>query len=88
MKRRETSICSCLSCAPTGDLALNSGMCPVGIEPATLWFAGQHSTTEPHQPGLKVYIPLPTSSISPWPWQPLLFSVFVSLTLYLDSTYQ
>ena len=29
---------------PTGDLACNLGMCPVlGIEPATFWFAGQHS---------------------------------------------
>ena len=29
---------------PTGDLACNPGMCPrLGIEPATFWFAGQHS---------------------------------------------
>ena len=29
---------------PIGDLACNPGMCPrLGIEPATLWFAGQHS---------------------------------------------
>ena len=28
----------------TGDLAYNPGVCPkLGIEPATLWFAGQHS---------------------------------------------
>ena len=38
---------------PTGDLAHSPGMCPrLGIEPATLQFTGQHSTTEPHQPGL------------------------------------
>ena len=37
---------------PNGDLAHNPGMCPrLGIEPVMLWFAGQHSTTEPHQPG-------------------------------------
>ena len=30
--------------SPTGDLACNPGMCPkLGIEPMTLWFAGQHS---------------------------------------------
>ena len=29
---------------PTGDLAHNPGMCPrLGIEPATLWFAGWRS---------------------------------------------
>ena len=29
---------------PTGDLAYNPGMCPrLGIELATLWFAGPHS---------------------------------------------
>ena len=29
---------------PTGDLALNPGMCPrLGIEQVALWFAGQHS---------------------------------------------
>ena len=29
---------------PTVDLAHNPGVCPrLGIEPATLWFAGQHS---------------------------------------------
>ena len=27
-KRRETSVCGCLSYAPTGDLACNPGMCP------------------------------------------------------------
>ena len=38
---------------PTGDLACNPGMCPrQGIEPETLWFTGQHSTTELHLPGL------------------------------------
>ena len=33
------------SCAPpTGDLACNTGLCPrLGIELATLWFAGWHS---------------------------------------------
>ena len=30
--------------APTGDLAHNPDMCPrMGIEPVTLWIAGQHS---------------------------------------------
>ena len=29
---------------PTGDLAHNPGMCPrLGVEPVTLWFAGQCS---------------------------------------------
>ena len=37
---------------PAGDLACNPGMCPrLWMEQATLWFTGQHSTDEPHQPG-------------------------------------
>ena len=28
--------------------------CALRLEPATLWFTGQHSTTEPHQSGLNV----------------------------------
>ena len=40
----------------TGDLAHDTGMCPtLGVEPATLWFTGWHSTTEPHQSGLESY---------------------------------
>ena len=27
-KERETSMCGCLLCAPTGDLPCNPGMCP------------------------------------------------------------
>ena len=42
--------------SPTGDLAHNPGMCPrLGFKLATLWFAGQCSTTEPHQPWLIEY---------------------------------
>ena len=42
---RETSMYGCLLRAPTGDMACNPGMCPrQEIEPATLWFSGQHST--------------------------------------------
>ena len=37
---------------PPEDLAHNPGMCPrLGIKLVTLCFPGQHSTTEPHQPG-------------------------------------
>ena len=42
----------CLSCAPYWGPARIPGMCPrLGIQPATLWFTGWYSTTEPHQPG-------------------------------------
>ena len=43
---RETSVCGCFLCAPYWGrgLACNPGMCPsLGIELATLRFAGQHS---------------------------------------------
>ena len=42
---REKHQCVVASQAPpTGDLDHNPGMCPrLGIEPATLWFAGWHS---------------------------------------------
>ena len=49
---RETSMCGCLSRAPTGDLAHNPGMCPdweLNQRPFG-WQAGTQST-EPHQPG-------------------------------------
>ena len=43
-RERNISVWLPLMCPPTGDLAHNPGMCPrLGIEPATLWFAGQHS---------------------------------------------
>ena len=50
--------CVVASCVlPTEDMAYNPGMCPrLGIEPVTLWFTGQHSTTEPHQAGLCVQL--------------------------------
>ena len=35
---------------PTGDLARNPGCAPMGIQPATFWFAGLRSTL--HQLGL------------------------------------
>ena len=39
-KEREKHQCVVASCAPTtGNLAHNPGMCWLGIEPATLWFA-------------------------------------------------
>ena len=41
---RETSHVVASHASLTRDLAHNPGMCPrPGIEPATLWFAGQHS---------------------------------------------
>ena len=43
-KGRETSMCGCLSCAPWG-LGPQPRHVPwLGIEPATLWFTGRHST--------------------------------------------
>ena len=41
----EKQLCVVASHMPaTADLACNPGMCPrLGIEPATLWFAGRHS---------------------------------------------
>ena len=49
-ERHQYVVSSCVP--PTGDLACNLGMCPrPGIEQMTLWFAGWHSTTEPHQAG-------------------------------------
>ena len=45
-------VASCVP--PTGDLACNPGICPkLGIEPASLWFAGGTQSTEPHQLGLQ-----------------------------------
>ena len=52
-RRRETSMCGCLSHTPHWGPHC---MCPtLGVEPATLWFTGWHSTTEPHQSGLESY---------------------------------
>ena len=40
----ENHQCVVAPCAPTRDLACNPGIHPrLGIEPATLWFTGQHS---------------------------------------------
>ena len=52
---RETSICCCLSCPPTGDLACNTGMCP-DQESNQQPFGSQAGTqsTDPNQPGPKV----------------------------------
>ena len=42
----------CLSYAPYWGPSLQPRhVLGLGIEPATLWFTGQHSATEPHQPG-------------------------------------
>ena len=60
----------------------------LGIEPVALWFTGQHSTTEPHQPGqnlsLKVlHNPLfPLSSNSSHIAIPLGHSTLTTLTLF------
>ena len=52
-RRREISVCGCLSPVPTGDLAHNPGMCP-DWESNQWPFGSQASTqsTDPHQPGV------------------------------------
>ena len=46
-------MCGCLSRAPYWGPGPQPRCVPwLGIEQATLWFAGQHLTTEPHQPEL------------------------------------
>ena len=46
-KKHQCVVARCVP--PTGDLAHNPDICPnLGIEPATLWFTGRHSATEPH----------------------------------------
>ena len=52
----ETSMCGCLSCAPTGDLAHNPGMCP-DWESNQQTFGSQAGTqsTEPHKQELFIY---------------------------------
>ena len=53
-KEWETSVCGCLLCAPTGDLAGNPDMCPdweLNQRPFSLQAGAQ--STEPHQPGLE-----------------------------------
>ena len=52
---RETSI-GCLSHAPTGDVGHNAGTCPEQELNRQSWFMGQHSVTEPHQPGLSTLL--------------------------------
>ena len=43
-ERRETSVCGCLSSTPYWGPSLQPRHVPwLGIEPTTLWFAGQHS---------------------------------------------
>ena len=43
-REKNINVWSPLAHPPTGDLASNLGMCPrLGIEPATLWFAGPGS---------------------------------------------
>ena len=93
---RETSVCSCLSCAPYW----RPGPQPrhvlwLGIELAALWFAVWHSTTESHQPGLNnmfilLFINLPYVSswcghwgcTSPKSWcLPFVVSLIVKLLL-------
>ena len=59
-KKRETSMCGCLSHTHTRDLAYNPGMCPDWE--LNWWpFGSQASTqsTEPHQPGLTVIFKSP-----------------------------
>ena len=49
-------------------LVHNPGMCPrLGIEPVTLWFTGQHSTTEPHQSGPLLDLKKKSLPWSTWP---------------------
>ena len=53
MRGRGTAMCGCLSCSPHWGPGLQPRHVPwLEIEPVTLWFTGQHSTTEPHQPWL------------------------------------
>ena len=53
---RETSVYGCFSRIPYWGHGLQPRHVPqLGIEPATLWFTGQHSTTEPHQPSKLKY---------------------------------
>ena len=50
---RDTSVCGCISKAPYWGPGLQPRHVPrPGIEPATPWFAGGCSTTEPQQSGL------------------------------------
>ena len=90
---KETSMCGCLSCAPTRDLAHNPGMCP-DWESNQLPFGLQVGTqsTEPHQPGqflcfflMSFSFLLFNSSCLPY----LLFLSFLpfSLLAYLSFTY-
>ena len=56
-KGRETSVCGCLSRGPHWGPGLQPRHGPgLGIELGTLWFAACAQSTEPHQPGLKLYV--------------------------------
>ena len=51
-RERKTSVCSCLLCIPTGDLACNPGMCPdQELNQQLFGLQAGAQSTEPYQPG-------------------------------------
>ena len=62
---RETSMCGCLLHAPYWGPGLQPRhVLWLGIEQATLWFAGRPQSTGPHQPGQKLLLGKANSSTS------------------------
>ena len=88
---RETSMCGCLSRGPHwGPEPQPRHVLWLGLEPVTLWFAAHAQSTEPHQPGILVWIFIfwettnssPVSNINQQQWYTLkLFSHMGKLIL-------